>query len=173
MIHSGSRNLGKLIETPTTYRLFTEIFHVVVDGTSGRRFFEEIMARYNVDASASVGAASLPREETDVSSITGGRDASATHVPFADYVAAEQSSFDSPEYVEARDAAQKRFAGRSMSLPEGKAKSGCVNYFRSFKLHKVGVYSFTHFCRDLVIKPGWGMVYQAGTTAYGCKIITK
>ena len=35
-----------LIETPTTYRLFTEMFHVVVDGTSGRRFFDEIMARY-------------------------------------------------------------------------------------------------------------------------------
>ena len=58
-------------------------------------------------------------------------------------------------------------------LGEMKGELSCVNYFRSFKLHKVGVYSFTHFCRDLVIKPGWGMVYQEGTTAYGCKTITK
>ena len=221
-----------LIETPKTYRLFTEIFHVVVDGTSGRILFDAIEANYSADAAVA-------------------QDDAAAHVPFADYVAAEQASFNSPEYIEARDAAQKRFAGRSMSLPEGASKSGgghpligmvrmpraeidaycrkhelhpnlfflgvfartlalytnekdvvfwtvnhgrgkteewkrtygcfvksvpvlgemkgelsCVDYFRAFKLHKAGVYPFTHFCRDLGITPGWGMVYQEGTTAY-------
>ncbi|MCQ2378208.1 MAG: amino acid adenylation domain-containing protein [Victivallaceae bacterium] len=37
------------------------------------------------------------------------------------------------------------------------------DYFRTFRLHRAGVYPFTHFCRDLGIKPGWGMVFQDGT----------
>ena len=233
-----------LVETPTTYRLFTEIFHVVVDGTSGHLLFEEIMARY----SGSLGGDAAPA------------------AAFADYVAAELATFASPEYAEARDAAQQRFAGRLMSVPEAKkgfrcpdrggpepsvtgidggtylyatvrlprgeidaycrkneihpnlffmgvfartlalytnekdvvfwtvnhgrgktaewkrtygcfvksvpvlgemkGELGCPDYFRAFRLHKAGVYPFTHFCRDLGITPGWGMVYQEGTTDY-------
>ena len=37
------------------------------------------------------------------------------------------------------------------------------DYFRSFRLHNAGAYPFTHFCRDLGIKPGWGFVFQDGT----------
>ena len=51
-------------------------------------------------------------------------------------------------------------------LGELKGEETLVDYFKSFKLHKAGVYPFTHFCRDLGIKPGWGFVYQEGTTAY-------
>ena len=51
-------------------------------------------------------------------------------------------------------------------LGELKGEVTPVDYFRSFKLHKAGVYPFTHFCRDLGIKPGWGFVYQEGTTTY-------
>ena len=51
-------------------------------------------------------------------------------------------------------------------LGELKGESTLVDYLKSFKLHKAGVYPFTHFCRDLGIKPGWGFVYQEGTTAY-------
>ena len=223
-----------LIETPTTYRLFTEMFHVVVDGTSGRRLFDEIMARYS-----------------EVFAPPSARLNNGATESFADYVAAEQDTFASPEYADARDAAQKRFAGRSMSVPECNLQAGggqvlcamvrfprteidaycrknavhpnlfflgvfartlalytnekdvvfwtvnhgrgktekwkrtygccvksvpvlgemkgeldCADYFRSFKLHKAGVYPFTHFCRDLGITPGWGMVYQEGTTDY-------
>ena len=51
-------------------------------------------------------------------------------------------------------------------LGELKGEATLVDYFKSFKLHKAGVYPFTHFCRDLGLKPGWGFVYQEGTTAY-------
>ena len=51
-------------------------------------------------------------------------------------------------------------------LGELKGEATLVDYLKSFKLHKAGVYPFTHFCRDLGIKPGWGFVYQEGTTAY-------
>ena len=51
-------------------------------------------------------------------------------------------------------------------LGELKGESTLVDYLKSFKLHKAGVYPFTHFCRDLGIKPGWGFVYQEGTTTY-------
>ena len=51
-------------------------------------------------------------------------------------------------------------------LGELKGNATLVDYFKSFKLHKAGVYPFTHFCRDLGIKPGWGFVYQEGTTSY-------
>ena len=40
------------------------------------------------------------------------------------------------------------------------------DYFDSLRIHRAGVYPFTHFCRDLGIKPGWGFVYQEGTTSY-------
>ena len=234
-----------LVETPTTCRLLTEIFHVVMDGTSGRLFFHEIMTRY--------------QEGAGPTSAQSNGEATRT---FADYVAAEQASFASPEYAEAKEAAIARFTGRMMSVPEGVSlKSGglessaakadrgapliattqfpraeidaycrknglhpnlffmgvfartlalytneanvvfwtvnhgrgktpewknvhgcfvktvpvlgemkgdldCADYFRSFRLHKAGVYPFTHFCRDLGIAPGWGMVYQEGTTDY-------
>ena len=51
-------------------------------------------------------------------------------------------------------------------LGELKGEVTLVDYFKSFKLHKAGVYPFTHFCRDLGIKPGWGFVFQEGTTDY-------
>ena len=51
-------------------------------------------------------------------------------------------------------------------LGELKGDLSPVDYFKSFRLHKAGVYPFTHFCRDLGIKPGWGFVYQEGTTTY-------
>lgn len=38
-----------------------------------------------------------------------------------------------------------------------------IDYLKSFKLHKAGVYPFTHFCRDTGIRPGFGFVYQEGT----------
>ena len=51
-------------------------------------------------------------------------------------------------------------------LGELKGEEPLADYFKSFKLHQAGVYPFTHFCRDLGIKPGWGFVYQEGTTNY-------
>lgn len=45
----------------------------------------------------------------------------------------------------------------------GELKGGVLDYFRGFRLHKAGVYPFTHFCRDLGITPGWGFVFQEGT----------
>ena len=51
-------------------------------------------------------------------------------------------------------------------LGELKGELSLADYFKSFKLHKAGVYPFTHFCRDLGIKPGWGFVFQEGTTNY-------
>ena len=51
-------------------------------------------------------------------------------------------------------------------LGEIKGDISIIDYFKSFKLHQAGVYPFTHFCRDLGIKPGWGMVYQEGTVHY-------
>ena len=51
-------------------------------------------------------------------------------------------------------------------LGELKGELSLVDYFKGFKLHKAGVYPFTHFCRDLGIKPGWGFVFQEGTTNY-------
>ena len=51
-------------------------------------------------------------------------------------------------------------------LGELKGEATLADYFKSFKLHRAGVYPFTHFCRDLGIRPGWGFVYQEGTTAY-------
>ena len=57
-------------------------------------------------------------------------------------------------------------------LGELKGDATLVDYFKSFKLHKAGVYPFTHFCRDLGIKPGWGFVFQEGTTNYGMTLGT-
>ena len=57
-------------------------------------------------------------------------------------------------------------------LGELKGEAALPDYFKSFKLHKAGVYPFTHFCRDLGIKPGWGFVYQEGTTNYQMRLGT-
>ena len=48
-------------------------------------------------------------------------------------------------------------------LGELKGELLLADYFKSFKLHAAGVYPFTHFCRDLGMKPGWGFVFQDGT----------
>lgn len=38
------------------------------------------------------------------------------------------------------------------------------DFLQSMKLHKAGIYPFTHFCRDLgITENGWGFVYQVGT----------
>lgn len=273
----------ELVETPTTFRLFTEVFHPIFDGTTTTAFFSEISSRYS---SCTVP---LPK-----------------HL-FSEYAAKESASFTSPEYDKAKSDAIARFSGKSMTVPEfrsessnvsgtseidagsvfsgrdlldGKGKCKCkevrnyteantrafleasvsiprsaiddfclrlagtihsqhsthpstiqtsrysnlfwmgvfartlglyanekntvfwtvnhgrghlpefntaygcfvktvpvlgdltdgsksiADYFASFKLHLAGVYPFTHFCRDLGIKPGWGFVFQDGTTDY-------
>jgi len=48
-------------------------------------------------------------------------------------------------------------------LGELKGAASVADFVRSFKLHRAGVYPFTHFCRDLGMKPGWGYVFQKGT----------
>ena len=48
-------------------------------------------------------------------------------------------------------------------LGEIRGEMGLADYCRSFKQHKAGVYPFTHFCRDLGMRPGWGLVFQDGT----------
>ena len=229
-----------VVETPKSVRLFTEIFHMVSDGTSLRNFFNDIERNY----ASELGVRS---EELGVAK-----------VKFSEYVEAEKAGFESAAYAEAREAAIARFAGRSMTEPEwgmgSKSEAGsvkneggaeyckaevtmprwkvdefcrgiginvnlffmgvfartlglyantdkvvfatvnhgrggearwkqadgccakyvpvlgelkgdisCADYFKSFKLHKAGVYPFTHFCRELGMKGGCTLVYQEGT----------
>ena len=48
-------------------------------------------------------------------------------------------------------------------LAELKGEETLERYFDGLKLHRAGVYPFTHFCRDLGFGGGWGFVYQEGT----------
>ena len=223
----------EILETPEDARLILDWAHVIVDGTTGTAFFNEVSALYNGEA-----------------------DSVAEQVDIFTYAEAEKKGFESADYREAAAAAKARFGGRVMTVVEAQAKArgegeqgNCryldesawvgrngidawckangvhpnlffmgvfarvlglyanekdvvfwtvnhgrkdpslratrglmvktvpvlgelkgeatlVDYFKSFKLHKAGVYPFTHFCRDLGLKPGWGFVYQEGTTAY-------
>ena len=226
----------EILETPEGAWIVFDWAHVIVDGTSGTSFFNEVSALYN----GAESSAAIKPEGVDI---------------FA-YAENEKKGFDSADYRDAAEAAKIRFGGRAMTVPEEgirdqgsgisgkksyldvcaeigrtgidawcrangvhpnlffmgvfarvlglfanekdvvfwtvnhgrkdpslKATRGLMvktvpvlgelkgeatlpDYFKSFKLHKAGVYPFTHFCRDLGIKPGWGFVYQEGTTAY-------
>lgn len=44
-----------------------------------------------------------------------------------------------------------------------KSDTKLLDYLNSCKVHKAGLYPFTHFCRDTGMKTGFGFVYQDGT----------
>ena len=233
---SGPFARFELIETPSSVRLFTELFHLLSDGTSIRTLFDAIEAHY------------------------AGRPAPRPAFSFADYADREAASFATPDYAAAKQNAQALFSGLSMTVPEAASGTSATSYFKSvvslprasidafchanalhpnlfflgvfartlglfanesrvvfwtanhgrrmlagetalpadafhdvagcfvktlplladmtdgaqtvadffarLKPHKAGVYPFTHFCRDLGMKPGWGFVYQEGTTSF-------
>ena len=102
----------RLVESPTGYRLFTEIFHVISDGTTFRRFFHEVEERY--DRQGMSVPEVRPHEDT----------------PFSEYAEAEERSFEGEAYRAAREDAISRFSGRAMTVPEengkGKRENGNI-----------------------------------------------
>jgi len=66
-----------------------------------------------------------------------------------------------------RDAAFRRTFGACVKmvpvLGELKGDQPLADYLRSFKLHRAGVYPFTHAVRDLGLQQGFSFLYQVGT----------
>lgn len=87
-----------LAETPTRLVLFTEVSHLVCDGTSLRVLMEEIGRHYD-------GAA--VRDRGDGAAV------------FAAYAEREAAGVGGAEYAAAKAAAEERFDGRSMTVPRG------------------------------------------------------
>lgn len=122
----------ELVETEDDYRLISEYFHLIADGTSLRMLSRAISAHYNGEEAPAVES-----------------------LPFFDYVACERESFESPEYREAAAAAKEKFSGKSMTVPEAVAKAagpgGGRSYFEGFV--DIGRVQVDAWCRANGVHP--------------------